>query len=105
MVSSFLDAALLTIFGCGNNIVFLSFWFFAYMLFFHINGFTLLKLHNVESYCVVDYFDFDFILCEYKYLILMISYQAIATARMIGEFPERIGQPECQVRTSFSMHA
>lgn len=23
--------------------------------------------------------------------------QAIATARMIGEYPERVGQPECQV--------
>jgi len=74
---------------------------------FHINGFTLLKQHNVESYCVVDDFYFDIILLhgEYKYLILVIFYQAIATARMIGEYPERIGQPECQARTSFSMHA
>lgn len=24
------------------------------------------------------------------------EYQAIATARIKGEFPERIGQPECQ---------
>ena len=55
----------------------------------HVKPFVLKLGSNIDNFD--EKYSFKII-----YITMSVYCQAIATARMKGEYPERVGQPECQ---------